>query len=239
MNYEKDIEAINEAIDAIRDHDDQALDRLVHHPSPDVRVFVAKAARPKDLDLLVNDPDWEVRLAVAHYGRLEDRQKLLTDPSGIVWSEAKNNSSYQTGGRTMTPIQKAVKDNDFALAHNMLSEGLSTLIDEEIATYDDIKHIRESVNDYSIDDLEKRIANLQKKLDDYISMLESVRADVKAIAESIQDGDTSYSNPQKIELSIILKQLDDRLLTKEKAWEIIGKLNNAYIRELGTLKLPQ
>ena len=85
MNHEKELEAI----DATLAHDDQALDRLVHDPSEDVRIFVAKAARPQDLDKLVSDPSPFVRMAVAHYGRPEDRQKLLGDQSPMVRSEAR------------------------------------------------------------------------------------------------------------------------------------------------------
>lgn len=84
MTYEKELAAV----DATLQHDDAALDRLVDDPSEDVRVFVAKAARPQDLDRLVTDPSPYVRMAVARYGRPEDRQKLLTDPSPIVRAEA-------------------------------------------------------------------------------------------------------------------------------------------------------
>lgn len=79
-----------QAIDATLAHDDQALDRLVTDPDEDVRVMVAKAARPQDLDVLVSDPSALVRAAVARYGRPEDCQKLLTDPSPIVRAQAKN-----------------------------------------------------------------------------------------------------------------------------------------------------
>lgn len=85
MTHEKELQAI----DATLAHDDQALDRLVKDPDEDVRVIVAKAARPQDLDRLVHDSSALVRAAVAHYGRPEDRQKLLTDPSPIVRAEAK------------------------------------------------------------------------------------------------------------------------------------------------------
>lgn len=78
-----------QAIDAALAGDDATLDKLVNDPDEDVRVFVAKAARPQDLDKLVNDPSPFVRMAVAHYGRPEDRQKLLGDQSPMVRSEAK------------------------------------------------------------------------------------------------------------------------------------------------------
>ncbi|MFS8962340.1 hypothetical protein NYF20_04015 [Lactobacillus delbrueckii] len=78
MNHEKELQAI-----------DATLDKLVSDPSEDVRIFVAKAARPQDLDRLVSDPSALVRGAVARYGRPEDRQKLLTDPSPIVRAQAK------------------------------------------------------------------------------------------------------------------------------------------------------
>lgn len=85
MNHEKELEAI----DAMLAHDDATLDRLVKDPDEDVRIMVAKAARPQDLDRLVSDPSALVRAAVARYGRPEDRRKLLTDPSPIVRAEAK------------------------------------------------------------------------------------------------------------------------------------------------------
>lgn len=72
------------AVDATLQHDDAALDKLVSNPDEDVRVFIAKAARPQDLDILVSDPSALVRAAVARYGRPEDRQKLASDPSPIV-----------------------------------------------------------------------------------------------------------------------------------------------------------
>lgn len=77
-----------QAIDAGFAGDDTTLDRLVKDPDEDVRVFVAKAARPQDLDRLVHDPSPLVRAAVARYGRPEDRQKLLADPSPIVRAQA-------------------------------------------------------------------------------------------------------------------------------------------------------
>lgn len=85
MNHEKELQAI----DATLVHDDATLDKLVSDSSEDVRIFVAKAARPQDLDRLVSDPSALVRAAVARYGRPEDRQKLLTDPSPIVRAQAK------------------------------------------------------------------------------------------------------------------------------------------------------
>ena len=84
MNHEKELQAI----DATLAHDDATLDKLVNDPDENVRIFVAKAARPQDLDKLVNDSSEFVRMAVAHYGRPEDRQKLLTDPSPIVRAQA-------------------------------------------------------------------------------------------------------------------------------------------------------
>ena len=84
MNHEKELQAI----DATLAHDDATLDKLVKDPDENVRIFVAKAARPQDLDILVHDPSPFVRMAVAHYGRPEDRQKLLTDPSPIVRAQA-------------------------------------------------------------------------------------------------------------------------------------------------------
>lgn len=84
MTNEKELQAI----DAMLSHDDQALDRLVTDPSEDVRVMVAKAARPQDLDRLVSDPSALVRAAVARYGRPEDRQKLASDPSPLVRAQA-------------------------------------------------------------------------------------------------------------------------------------------------------
>lgn len=84
MAHEKELQAI----DATLAGDDATLDKLVSDPSEDVRVMVAKAARPQDLDRLVNDPSAIVRAAVAHYGRPEDRQKLLGDQSPIVRAEA-------------------------------------------------------------------------------------------------------------------------------------------------------
>ena len=80
MSYDKELAAV----DAALQHDDATLDKLVSDPSEDVRVFVAKAARPQDLDKLVSDPAVLVRAAVARYGRPEDRQKLASDPSPIV-----------------------------------------------------------------------------------------------------------------------------------------------------------
>lgn len=85
MNHEKELQAIDAGLTG----DDATLDRLVKDPSEDVRVFVAKAARPQDLDRLVSDPSPLVRAAVARYGRPEDRQKLASDPSPIVRAEAK------------------------------------------------------------------------------------------------------------------------------------------------------
>ena len=85
MTHEKELQAI----DATLAHDDATLDRLVKDPSEDVRIFVAKAARPQDLDRLVTDPSPLVRAAVARYGRPIDRQKLVTDPSPIVRAQAK------------------------------------------------------------------------------------------------------------------------------------------------------
>lgn len=81
MTYEKELQALT--------GDDVTLDRLVTDPDEDVRVMVAKAARPQDLDKLVSDPSKFVRLAVARYGRPQDRQKLLTDSSPIVRAQAK------------------------------------------------------------------------------------------------------------------------------------------------------
>lgn len=72
------------AVDARINNDDTALDKLVHDSDPNVRVMVAKAARPQDLDILVLDDDKWVRAAVARYGRLEDRKKLADDPDPIV-----------------------------------------------------------------------------------------------------------------------------------------------------------
>lgn len=79
------------AIDAVLDRDNAALDRLVTDPDENVRIWVAKAARPQDLDKLVSDPSPFVRMAVAHYGRPEDRQKLLVDPSPLVRAQARRN----------------------------------------------------------------------------------------------------------------------------------------------------
>lgn len=90
MTNEKELQAI----DATLAHDDQALDRLVKDPSEDVRVFVAKAARPQDLDRLVSDSSALVRAAVARYGRPEDCQKLLADPSPIVRAEARRQKQH-------------------------------------------------------------------------------------------------------------------------------------------------
>lgn len=80
-----------QAIDATLVHDDATLDKLVSDPSKDVRIFVAKAARPQDLDRLVTDPSPLVRAAVARYGRPIDRQKLLVDPSPLVRAQARRN----------------------------------------------------------------------------------------------------------------------------------------------------
>lgn len=77
------------AVDAVLAGDDRALDMLVDNPDENVRVIVAKAARPQDLDKLVNDPSRWVRLAVIHYGRPEDRQKLVNDPDPVVRLEAR------------------------------------------------------------------------------------------------------------------------------------------------------
>lgn len=85
MNHEKELQAI----DAMLAHDDATLDRLVKDPDEDVRVMVAKAARPQDLDVLVSDSSALVRAAVAHYGRPQDRQKLVSDPSPLVRAQAK------------------------------------------------------------------------------------------------------------------------------------------------------
>ena len=84
MTHEKELQAI----DAGLAHDDAALDKLVSDPDENVRIFVAKAARPQDLDRLVSDSSALVRAAVARYGRPEDRQKLLADPSPIVRAQA-------------------------------------------------------------------------------------------------------------------------------------------------------
>lgn len=80
------------AVDAAITGDDRVLDSLVDDEDENVRVFVAKAARPQDLDKLVNDSSPWVRLAVAHYGRLEDRQKLVSDLDPLVRKEARRKS---------------------------------------------------------------------------------------------------------------------------------------------------
>lgn len=85
MSHDKELAAV----DAVLQHDDQALDKLVNDSSEDVRVFVAKAGRSQDLNQLIDDPSPYVRMAVARYGRPEDRQKLLGDPSPMVRSEAR------------------------------------------------------------------------------------------------------------------------------------------------------
>lgn len=72
------------AIDAVLDRDDATLDRLVTDPDENIRIWVAKAARPQDLDRLATDPSPLVRAAVARYGRPSDRQKLLADQSPFV-----------------------------------------------------------------------------------------------------------------------------------------------------------
>lgn len=89
LRHERELQAV----DAGLAHDDAALDKLVSDPDEDVRVIVAKAARPQDLDRLVHDSSALVRAAVAHYGRPEDRQKLLTDPSPIVRAEARRRAN--------------------------------------------------------------------------------------------------------------------------------------------------
>lgn len=81
MTHEKELQALI--------GDDVTLDKLVSDSDEDVRIMVAKAARPQDLDKLVNDSSKFVRLAVARYGRPQDRQKLLIDPSPIVRAQAK------------------------------------------------------------------------------------------------------------------------------------------------------
>lgn len=89
MTYEKELEAI----DAMLNQDDTALDRLINSQDENVRIWVAKAARPQDLDRLVTDPSPLVRAAVARYGRPIDRQKLLTDSSPLVRGQAQRHNS--------------------------------------------------------------------------------------------------------------------------------------------------
>lgn len=85
MTTEKELKAI----DAALDRDNATLDRLVTDQDENVRIWVAKAARPQDLARLVNDPSPLVRAAVARYGRPRDRQKLLADQSPLVRAQAR------------------------------------------------------------------------------------------------------------------------------------------------------
>lgn len=88
MLEEKDNQVLA-AVNAKITGDNATLDRLVDDPDEDVRVMVAKAARPQDLDQLITDSSRLVRAAVARYGRSEDRKKLATDPDAFVRAAAK------------------------------------------------------------------------------------------------------------------------------------------------------
>ena len=93
LRHERELQAVDAGLAG----DDATLDRLVKDPSEDVRVMVAKAARPQDLDRLVSDSSALVRAAVARYGRPEDRQKLLADPSPLVRAQAMRGAHGRRG----------------------------------------------------------------------------------------------------------------------------------------------
>lgn len=150
------------AVDAGLVGDDATLDQLVSDPDEDVRVFVAKAARPQDLDILVNDPSALVRAAVARYGRPEDCQKLLTDPSPIVRAQAKRQKQHNDEIVTKLSAELA---KDIKSCENE-TQDLPTLYLPKYDEYGDYQMIPAGQDDGVISDIyEKYSVKWRKRLD--------------------------------------------------------------------------
>lgn len=158
MTYEKELAAV----DATLAHDDATLDKLVNDPDENVRIFVAKAARPQDLDRLVNDPSPYVRMAVAHYGRPEDRQKLLADPSPIVRAEAKRQKQHtdEIVTKLSAELAKDIKSCESE------TQDLPTLYLPKYDEYGDYQMVPAGPDDGVISDIyEKYSVKWRKRLD--------------------------------------------------------------------------
>lgn len=158
MAHERELSAIDAALAG----DDTTLDRLVKDPSEDVRVFVAKAARPQDLDILVSDFSALVRAAVARYGRPEDCQKLLADPSPIVRAEARRQKQHNDEIVTKLSAELA---KDIKSCENETKD-LPTLSLPKYDEYGDYQMVPAGQDDGVISDIyEKYTAKWRKRLD--------------------------------------------------------------------------
>lgn len=67
----------------------ELADKLVAHPNPEVRTYIAQAGNKDHLDKLVNDPSPEVREAVAEHGHRSHIQILKNDKDANVRETAK------------------------------------------------------------------------------------------------------------------------------------------------------
>lgn len=132
--------------------------------------------------------------------------------------------------------EKAIKDNNFVQTKNILGKTYQLLLNQEEEVNKDIKRIKESVDDYSMDDLEKRVASLRKQLKDYADRLKNIENIAIAALATVQSGSKRIDDEQNEALIWIVKRLEKLLLEKENAWAIIGRLNNTYIKELVDLR---
>lgn len=62
------------------------MDVLINDKKNEVRYYVTKQGRSKDLDVLVHDKSWFVRYAIAEQGRNKDLDVFINDEDIILFA---------------------------------------------------------------------------------------------------------------------------------------------------------
>lgn len=133
--------------------------------------------------------------------------------------------------------EKAIKDNDFVQANNILAKTQQMLNSQKSAVNEDIKRIKDDIMGYSLIDEQDRVDALQKQLKDYEVRLEKIKQSATSASISVQNGNTSINDEQKEALSQIMKRLRTMLMEKVQAYTSVCRLQRIYAQELGTLRI--
>lgn len=133
--------------------------------------------------------------------------------------------------------EKAIKDNDFVQAKNILGKTYQLLLNQEEEVNKDIKRIKESIADYSKNNKKERVDALQKQLDDYARRLKDINKIAGAALAAVQNGSKNINDEQQAALEWIIARWRTMLEEEEKADASVGKLQRVYMEELGALKI--
>lgn len=132
--------------------------------------------------------------------------------------------------------EKAIKDNNFVQANNILAKTQQMLNSQKSAVNEDIKRIKDDIMGYSLNDEQDRVNALQKQLRDYQSRLEKIKQSATSASISVQNGNTNINSEQKEALRQIMGRLDTMLNEKAQAYTSVCRLQRIYAQELGTLE---